>query len=161
MKRPFLLFAVLLFLLTSCVGAGKVKILDVGGVNMATPSKIEALFVVENSSAHNIQVKSGKFVIQSSGSDLMDMTLSEPIKIARRSTSEVTLPVRVKLSDPLMALAFAMGRGPDLNKLTVTGEAVVKAGWGRKKIKLDKVPLSKILSNFGVDPTEVFGKLKI
>ncbi len=56
----------------------------------------------------------------------------------RRAATKLEIPIRMRLNDPLAALGLPDG-------LLVSGEAKVRMGLARKKIRFEKLPVSEFL----------------
>ena len=59
------------------------------------------------------------------------------------------------MTDPMAGLSLERMLVEQTELFAVSGDLVVCAGWGRKKIKLERVPLNQILATFGANPEEL------
>lgn len=142
-------------MLGSCIKAEDVTIKELENVSMEGMSRLNLMFKIENRSGSKITLRDAKFSIKQGSSKVVDVMLNEPVVLARRSMESVYVPLRVKLSNPLAAIALVRNVGRNPNSITINGEFTVKAGWMRKKIVLTDVPISQIMTNFGVDIKQI------
>lgn len=142
-------------MLSSCIKADDVSIKELENVSLEGMSRLNLVFKMENRSGSKITLRDAKFSIKQGSSKVVDIMLNEPVVLARRSEQSVYLPLRVKLSNPLAAMALVrnVSRNPD--SITINGEFTIKAGWVRKKIVLTDVPISQIMTNFGIDIKQI------
>lgn len=159
MRRFFGLLVVLTFALCSCINQDDVSIKGVENVSLRSLSNVDMTLGVENLSGKNINIESAKFRIDNQGDAVITMLLKDKVVIPKRSTSSVTMNWAVKFDNPLGALSVVSTLKRSQANLTVSGEVVVKGGWVRKKIELKAVPLSQILSNFGVKTEDIIKSL--
>ena len=151
MKRGWLAIVPLLIALTlgSCVRPGDISVKDVEKVEMHGFSGADVTLAVENRSGSNVRLQEAKLTLYDGGNRVLDVLLMEEVRVLRKSLGSVTLPLRMKISDPMAALSLVGRLKQSPERFTVSGEAVAKAGWGRKKITFSRVPLEEILRIFG------------
>lgn len=135
MKKLLILLAVVL---CSCGGGGdKIRLVGEPEVEIVSLSKVRVRAVVENSSRRTVRITEGRFTLHTSAGDVATVLLRDEIIIPRRATTEVETVLRVQLENPLAALGALSG------DMLVSGEAMVRAGAMRKKVKLVNKPVSE------------------
>lgn len=151
MKKYLTLFFLALLTFTSCVREGDIRLTGIEYTGLSSPSKPEITVSIENDSKHKIQIKKAKLAFSKDGDNFLRILLVDKIVIPKCSDIELELPVRVRVSDPLTITPMLSDWRSDPHGITVTGEAVVKAGMGKKKFKFDNMPISQFLSTFGIE----------
>lgn len=107
---------------------------------------------VENSSAHNLTVRDAMFSLcRPNGDRIGRVMLTEAVTLPRKSRTDLTVPMRVTLDNMLSGVALLANPG-EIDGLYVSGEATVKAGCLKRRISIDRMPLSAFLKRVGVDP---------
>lgn len=139
--------------LSCCMKPDDVQIVGLEELGMESMTKPVVTVRVRNSSRKNILISEGRFTMYSSSGKIGDVMLTDDILLPKRSETSVRLPLRVRISNPLAAAALVAGRGVDTDRMTLTGEATVKAGAMKKKFTFDNAPFSRFLTIFGADGT--------
>ncbi|MCD7969471.1 MAG: hypothetical protein LUF87_03875 [Alistipes sp.] len=154
MKIPRLMAvaAVLLCVLQSCIKADDIRVVEVEKWGMESLTKPVITLRVRNDSRRNIEILSGRFSLYGPSGKVCDVLLTGEVFIPKRSETSVDLPLRVRLSDPFAAASVFSSSGA-ASRLTVTGQAEVKAGNARRNFALEGAPVSRFLSIFGADET--------
>ena len=86
---------------------------------------------------------------------LLRVLLPQAVTLERHSAGQVEIPLRLRMTDPMAGLSLERMLVEQTELFAVSGDLVVCAGWGRKKIKLERVPLNQILATFGANPEEL------
>ncbi|MCC8034408.1 MAG: hypothetical protein LIO77_00540 [Rikenellaceae bacterium] len=156
MIRKFAKFTAVLAALAlfSCMHPDDIRILELEHLGMETMTKPVVTVRVRNDSRKNIRITEGRFTLASPSGRIGEVMLTDRIDIPKRSETSITLPIRIKISNPLAAASLAAGGGAAADRLTVTGEATVKAGAMKKKFAFDNAPFSRFLTIFGADRTD-------
>lgn len=147
--KIFIMAAAVALSAASCTNPHKVSVSQPVTLDMETASKWTVTCRVTNCSAHRVTVGEARLTLHYRDAKIGTVILAEPVTVAKCSENDVAIPVRVKITnDPLALLSLASLRELPSDELYVTGEAVLKSGIGRKKIRFDRHPLSEILTNF-------------
>lgn len=134
--------------LSSCANPEKITFQGPVSVDVESASKIAAECRVENCTAHKIRLISAKFTLHYPSENIATVMLAQPVEIAKCWGGEVVFPLRVRFANPLMALTAQNLEELDWDNIYVTGEGVVRAGVGKRKIRLNDYPVREFLSNF-------------
>ena len=165
MNRTFFIRLLLLMLplmwLGSCIKQEDIILQEVENVSLQGLSRIDLSLKVENRSGSKLRVEEARMELFRGTMPLVDLMLSEPILIPRKSTSSIPVSLRLKLANPLGALSLMGDLKSTLSQLTVSGEVTAKAGWARKKIRFDGVPFTDFLRTFGADTDELFKMIQL
>lgn len=141
----------LLFCFTGCVDSQDVTINGIKNYELRLPTSAKLSVGIENRSAHKLRLIAFNLSVESGGRKVLGVTIPEPVTVPARFSGEVPLDLRLTLTDPLLGLSAAGNlRSGKTAGLTVSGEIVARAGWARKKIRVENEPISQILSKFGV-----------
>jgi hypothetical protein len=162
MKKLLLLFLPLM-LLASCVSEKDIDIKGVSDVKydlLLNGANVDFSFAIANRSAHKVKIQDGMMTVSYDGAEVLNVYMRDKVVIPRRSDGQVSLPLRVRLADNSLAALSLFLSDVDVSKFTLSGSAVVKAGWGRKKTVFQDVALSEILSNFGLEDKKLPDILK-
>lgn len=151
-----LLLILPLILLGSCIKQEDITLKEVENISVQGFSRIDLSLKVENQSGSKLRIEDARMELCRGEMPLVDLMLSEPILIPRKSTSSIPVSLRLKLANPLGALSLMGDLKSTLSQLTVSGEITAKAGWARKKIRFDDVPFTDFLRTFGADTDELF-----
>lgn len=138
-KLIFALFATVI-LLSSCVSADKIKVLDVSEPLTKSPTEFVLSVTVENNNGQNIKLKDAKFDISLDGRVLARAITGETIVIPRKRTSEIEIPIRLSIRDLVGIVALSQD-ADRIDQLKISGSVIVKAGMLRKRYEVDNVSL--------------------
>lgn len=155
MKKLILILAVVL---SACADAGKISLSEPASVEIVTPSKFTVHCMVENRSAHDVMLVRARVELYSGQNNVATVMLPDKVTVPRCSVGPVEITLRIKFSDPLTMLTVANLESLAAPGFTLKGEAVVKSGMGRKKIRFDNSPLNEILRTFDPDAKLTFNK---
>lgn len=147
MKKYLAILFTVLILSQSCVRRDDIAV-TLDKAEIENISRPEVVVTVDNGSCRDIRVKSGRFAFSKNGEVFLRVMLVDRVAFPKCSETTLELPLRMMASDHFAAMDISRDIRAQADKVTVTGEAVVKAGMGRKKIKLRDVPISQILSIF-------------
>ncbi len=150
MKRLILLLLPL-FMLASCIKEDDIKFhkLEDMSVSVGPTTVINAVVSVENSSRRNVRVSDAAFrVTDRENNEIGTVTVPGQLRIPKRSTTSIAVPIRIRLSNPLLGLGLLSDMEKNAKRLYVTGDVVVRAGLLKKKIKIKDMPLSEFMSIF-------------
>ena len=142
--------------LGSCIKQDDITLHEVENVSVQGFSRIDLTLKVENSSGSKLRIEDARLDLQRGQMSLVDLMLSQPVIIPRKSINSIPVSLRLKLSNPLGALSLISDLKSTVSQLTVSGEITAKAGWARKKIRFDQVPFTDFLRTFGADTDELF-----
>lgn len=134
--RKFLIVAAVL--LASCGGnlRDKIVVHPSADVRVESLSKVVVECTVENSTCHKIRLSAGRFRLHTRLGDIATVLLNEEVTVPRRATTDLEIPLRIRFNDPLAALALPEGA-------MISGEARVRMGPVRKKIRVENEPVSE------------------
>jgi hypothetical protein len=143
MRKLLILAAAVL--LASCGGNLREKLTLVGPVNVKAESlsKVVAVCTVENSSCHKVRVLDGRFTLHTGRGAIATVILGEQLTVPRRAVTELAIPLRIRFNDPLAALGLPSGA-------MVSGEATVRMGPVRKKIRVENESLSEFIDKLAL-----------
>ena len=154
MKKLLLAVAAPLMLLASCIKEDSVKFHGIEDIQISVGSivAINAVVSVENSSCSKIRLSDAMFYLTDpSGNEIAVLTVPEELVLPKKSTTSVTIPFRIKLTNPLAALSLIKDIERQAPRILVTGSTKLKAGALKKKYEVNKLPLSGFISIFGDD----------
>ncbi|MDR0907896.1 MAG: hypothetical protein LBM63_04760 [Rikenellaceae bacterium] len=152
MKR--FLLGLLGLLAVACNPAAKFAVVEVEGPCFDGLTTVHTRAVVENSSRRDLTIKSATLVFGYKARELATARLMLPLTVHARSTEWVDIDLRIE-STSLAGLRI-LERRATLNPAEVTVSVKAEVGFGRtrREVELRDVPLSAIISNFGViNPT--------
>lgn len=151
MKKLLFAMTLMALTLTSCIKADQVNIIDFDGLTMVSANQMDVTITIENLSAHNITLKDAKFHFTQHGGKLAEMMLAEPVKVPRRSTTAVVIPLKIRVTD--LSALMSMSRDPEsaARLISASGDIAVKACGIKKKYSVSDVPMSQLLDMIGVD----------
>lgn len=152
----FILAATVALTMSSCVRIDDINVQSVENVSIEGMSKLNLTLRVENRAGSKVTIKEGRMTLNQGTEKVMELMIPSAIVVPRRSVSSVEIPIRVKLNNPLSALALLRNIEKQSNTLTVSGRFKVKAGMMSKEIVLENVPLSQIMTTFGTDIKTLF-----
>lgn len=129
----------------------KVAILSFDGITGSLSDGLRVLLTVRNDSAAKITLSQARLVAHATSSEIATATLIEPVELARHTTAQVSLPMRLTLHNPLYA-AILLGsiRGGATPDISVSLEAEVSALGAKRKIAIDRMPLADILKKLNI-----------
>ncbi|MDR0510395.1 MAG: hypothetical protein LBH06_04815 [Rikenellaceae bacterium] len=154
MKRSLLLSAVACVALVAtscCNGSGDVSLVEIKDVDLGDLSHLELKAAIDNGRCQNINVKRGSLALYDSKSKILEITLTESVRIPRNSTSEVTFPIAVRLENPLALITLPRKLRRADNTLNVTGEIAGRMGLLCKKKRVEAMPLNEFLREIGAE----------
>lgn len=149
-------------LVTACgTGGGGFRIGGIESLAYHGFSGLEVALRVDNSTPHRLQLRRGEVLLCRDGEAVVRASVSRPVAVESRTDGVVLLPLRLRMADPLtlasVARRFAAG---EEEGWTVSVEAVVRAGWGRRKIRIEKMAMSDFLNTFDLSPGEFAKQLE-
>ncbi len=137
--------------LASCVKSDDVIVRGVEKMGFDGGARFEIVLSVENRSGTNIHLHSGRVTVMSGDQPIAEVMLSDKVRLPRRSTTSVSLPLQYRIIDPITAFML-MKKGKKIPEgLTLSGEAKVRAGMAKYTYRFDGEELSKFLFKF--DPS--------
>lgn len=163
MKKLLFAFVASLLLFTNCIKEDSVKFHGVEDVKISIgpTTAVNLVLSVENSSCSKIRVNDALFHITDPyGNEIATLTVIEEVALPRKSTTSVSIPVRIRLTDPLRAVSIISNIRSEAPRMLVTGSARLNAGAMRKKYEVNKMPLSRFISIFE-DEVELPADLQI
>ncbi len=151
--KKAIFFLTMLLALASCRPlTDKVSFMGVEDVDFVPFNSLTVDVKVENRLRADIHVDDVDAVVYFDGRKVGTVNLAEEIVIERRSEQVVSVPLTVKLTNPLTALGL-MGDMSDMNeslgKATFDITCRCRAKGISKSIERHNVPLSKFIPNFG------------
>lgn len=150
MRRIVLIFSVIL-MLAGCSGYRQISVDDVtvgsfrfNGTSSAT---IVLVAKVGNPTRHAVYLEEIDAVVLREGKNFIGLSLEEKVSAAPFSSSEVRIPVRASVLDPVAIITAGLDFDSwDLDNFVVDGKIVLSSGGGMKKtLSLKKVPMKKIM----------------
>lgn len=151
MKRYLTAIASVLLISTSCIKENDIRISDIEYAGLSNPNKPEVTITVENDSNHKVQIKKARFDFSKNGHVFLQTLFIDKVVIPKCADTVIDLPVRIRTSDPLAATSILSDWRSEPEAITITGEAVVRAGVGKKKFRFRDMPISQFLSTFGIE----------
>lgn len=156
-----LLFAISFILLFSCVKQDDVKVNRFVAFRPIDLSSAELVLNITNNSKQVLKVNSFKLVLEDNGKRFAEVVVSSPVEVAKRSSEDVVIPLRMRITDPFGALSSVQRIGAGNNSVTVSGEGVAKIGAISKTFKVPPTPVVQFLRQAGVDPQQFIKSLGI
>ena len=124
----------------------KVAILSFDGLTGSLTSGVRILLTVRNDSAAKITLTQARITASSASSDIATATLAEPVELARRTTAQIALPLRLSVSNPLYAVViFSAIRSGNIPDIYISLEAEVSALGATRKINIGRRPLAEAM----------------
>lgn len=151
MKKLIFIAAILAAGLSSCASADKIRFAEPASVEIVSSSKFTVHCMVENCSAHRVTLANVRVELWSGSSSVATVILADAATVPKCSFGRVGITFRIKFADPLAMLTMTDLESLAARGLTLRGEAVVRSGMGRKKIRFDNYPLNEILRTFDPD----------
>lgn len=155
------LLILLVLAMSSCIKMEDISVKGVEDISVKSMSNVGMSISVENRSRRTINIEAARIKLDNGSKPVVTLQLKDRAVIQKRATTSVDMNWAVKFDNPLGALAMISSLKRSLNQMTVSGEIVVKSGWVKKKIELNAVPLSQILSTFGVQTDDIIKSLGI
>ncbi len=147
----YITLIILAICLASCANPKKVTFSGPVEVEVETASKADVGCRVQNCSAYRIRLLSARVRLHYETENFATVLLAAPVEIAKCSEGYVRFPLRFRFANPLMALSAENIETLDWENMYVTGEAEVRAGLLKKKIRLKNYPVREFLTNFDTD----------
>lgn len=141
----------MLLLAQGCVKKDALKIHGVEdiSISMQGGTRINALLRVENTSGSNMKLlRVDCEVSDMQGRVIAELTVEDEVHIPKRTVTNVLLPMKVTLVDPIAGLRLFRDIDGMSRKAMVSGTATVKYGCMKRKHDFENVPLSKIMESF-------------
>lgn len=148
MKKILIAMMAVALLAFSCVNQQDVSVSGVKSVDMQLPTSVNLVLGVENRSAHKLQLLSCDMDVLYKGQKIGSIMVSEPVTVPRRFFGDVPVALKLRISDVIAGYSAVNNLQNGGNGVTVSGQALVKAGWGRKKIAIENESLSRLISTF-------------
>lgn len=150
MKRVFLA-VVMAVVMTGCIKHGDVELIGLEDMAISPGIPVTAVDLVlrvDNSSGKNIRSRDAEFVLTDSRDrEIAVVVVAEDLLLPRRSTTDLLVPLRVTITNPLAGLKILGNFEAELSKLYVTGGAQIKIGGVKRRYAVDKMPVSMIISS--------------
>lgn len=131
---------ILLLLLVGCGIGRKVEILRLDTLHTEHLRRLDAGVTVRSGFDRAVELRSADAVIMYRGRRMCRIELSEPVNIAARSISQVSLAADMEIYDMAAVSAFSRLYARDsvkaLSFIGIKGRASVKIGAAERKIKL-------------------------
>ncbi len=114
---------------------------------------VEIDFWAANGSAHNLAVKEAELDLRYRNKVVASLVLEQEVTLQRRSEGVITSRWRLHVRNPLAMISVAaeLARGVE-DHLAVDLRVVGRGGPIPINIFREKIPLSKFLNTFGMDP---------
>lgn len=162
MKKSMIVLAAVVaaLVLAGCVRKDAIVFHGIEDVNvsMGSSPRIGVVLAVENTSGRDITFRDASFSVEGKeGSVLGKVTVEKELFIPKRSRVELYVPLKVSIDNPLQGIALLgdlFGKAPSH---FVSGSVKVKAGCIRRKITVDRVPLSDFIKYFGQEAPSAKG----
>ena len=123
----------------------KLDIVSFDGVQRSTGGVLKVKLSVRNDFGFKLRLLNGTITVEANDKEIANAKLLEEVVVPRKSTTQVVLPVRVNVDNPLRALSIAKqikkGSIPDV---TLSAEATIKA-MGQKRTFKDNITAMDLL----------------
>lgn len=146
-----LTFTLLPLLMAACISADDINVKGIESFELKSLTRPSLVIDVENRSGKNISLAGGRFMLERDSVGIVEVMLAEEVVVPRKSDGLVTVPLQVRVTDPLVLLSISLGGRLITDDMTVSGEVVAKAGAMSRKFEYEHMPLKKFLSIFGID----------
>lgn len=139
----------------------KFKIEKIENFKLNNLTSCELQLLVTNGTRVGLSLESGRLDIFYNKSRLGTITADAEVIIPKKATSSVTLPLSLAIDNPLAIYSVygKLQRG-DVNGITLSLTATVKAAGQRRTIERQNIPLATVLSMFGVEASNLPNLLK-
>lgn len=157
--RYVLWLSMVLLLLSSCGGMRQVAFTGIKGVKMKSASRAELLVGLCNDSGRELVLRSAELELSLPGTVTVTLTMPAEVTVGGPGEQTVSVPLRVRCSNPLAAVALVPVLGERAGEVTVSGEIRAKMRGGialRKRVR--EMPLPEFLEMCGVSAGDIFGR---
>lgn len=124
----------------------KITFLSFDGISGSLSGNVRLMVTVRNDSAMKITLSQARLSVASASSEIATATLSEPVELARHSTAQIALPMRLAVSNPIYAAillsSLRSGTTPDVY---VSLDAEVMTLGTKRKINIERRPLAEVM----------------
>ncbi|MBP3482760.1 MAG: hypothetical protein J6K28_05140 [Alistipes sp.] len=140
---------------------GKVRIEKIEGYRGTGLMSGDLTVRVDNSTRYDITLEECTVTLFYSDSKVCAVTVREAVTAAKRSVAGIVVPLGLQLGNPLAAYGVwnKVQRG-ELDNMTVSVEALVKAGIIRRKVEKEHIPLEVLLDMTGVSAEDIRNMVK-
>jgi LEA14-like dessication related protein len=155
-KIRYTLWAVVaLAVFSSCAPkADDIRLEEVRGVEVLgstlSQTRLEVRLAMANDSRTKITLREADLRLHSADSEIVELTLDQPVVLPRRSAVEVTLPLTLRFRGGLGALTAA-SRLSRPETVQVSGVVWLRAGMMSKKYPIEAMPLTDFMALIGVE----------
>lgn len=144
-----LLLATLLSLLMGgCVKSSDLRIIDVENVGMHGLSNLTATLSVENLSRRTVKISDAELLLFDSDQQVCRLSLSDVLAIKPNAVQSVTVPIRMELDNPLVAMSLMRKIRARSPLLTVKGSLRVGVCGLKRKFSIEQTKLNDFIANF-------------
>ena len=134
----------------------KIQFVSLDDVTPHGLSGVDAVVTVANHTRHNITLEGATLTLNYRDNSVAMLQLRDEVLLPKRFEGQLSISTRMKIYDPLSAVGvWARIRNNNVENMTVSVEAQVKAGPVRKNISIEKMELQKFLSKFALSTEEV------
>ncbi len=153
MMRKLILLLLPMLALAGCIREDDLRFHRVENVSVSIGSTttVNAIVVVENTSRRNVTLSDAELrVTDMDGNEIGIVTIAGELRIPKRSITDVAVPIRIRLSNPMLGIGLLSDIDRSAAKMKVNGSVRVKAGAMKKNIEVKNMSLSEFLSIFNV-----------
>lgn len=143
-----LLVTVGVLFLTSCVDVDDISLLGSNGMEIEGLTKITTSLKMENKTNRNLSLKSGDFQLYYNDKHVGDISMEPTATLFKRSVQDINLTLNLDFNSLTAAYNVLKAASSQPDRLSISGEGVIKSGCLKKRIKLKNMPVSNIISIF-------------
>ncbi len=163
-KLLFLVTFSVVTLLHSCVSPEKLSFDGIDAIQLKgiTSSQVGVDLGIKatNASGSNFTLTDMQVTISKEGQVLTNVVLREKVRMSRKSSGVITLPLGIRFDGPLGALGVYSSLSKGLQNTTISGYVTVRTGWCKKKFKIPEIQLDQMAQEYGFDPTDLLKNLQ-
>lgn len=130
--------------------ADKIRLVSFGGLSGGLFEGWTVKVTVTNNTSYNIVISEGRGEVYTDGSRTATAKVRGDVVLPRNATTEVSIPMDLSLSNPLMALSlYSRIKQKRFDGIEVSLSAEVSAGVIKRRIAQERVPVQSIMQKLG------------
>ena len=105
---------------------------------------------IKNETAYSPTIEQGTGYVLLDGSRVATLRLMEPVRIPKRQTSSVVVPVALSVSNPLKAISLVMRLGQkNVRGIEISLSATIEVAGSRRDIAIERIAADALLNKLG------------
>lgn len=155
MRKYLIIIIALMSLLSSCAGYRDIAIgtVDVAKVKLNSASKVnlDLSVYVSNPTNANFTLTDIQGVLYRDDIPFADLTLNEPVSVSANYIGNILVKTNITLLDPMAVLVMGLNlKSWHMDEFKIKLKATVKKGAFKKSIKLNNIPLDKLVKKINL-----------